>query len=124
MLKETKYIKQHPGERFRRWFEDEYFDLIVWYDSGNKISDFQLCYNKVKDEHVLSWQAEAGFSHNRIDDGEGVPLKNLTPILVPDGAFPFNFILERFKERAGKIDPKITEFIVSKINEYNEQIPG
>jgi len=30
MLCEIKNVKQYDGEPQRRWFVDDYFDLIVW----------------------------------------------------------------------------------------------
>ncbi len=37
MLKELEDIKQFAGEPKRRWFTDEYFDLIVWQDESAEI---------------------------------------------------------------------------------------
>jgi hypothetical protein len=44
MLHELTYIKQHEGEPKRRWFEDEYFDLVIWVDEKDDIIEFELCY--------------------------------------------------------------------------------
>lgn len=33
------------GDYKRSWMTDEYFDLIVWYEPGNAIHGFQLCYD-------------------------------------------------------------------------------
>jgi len=32
MLEESEYVRQVKGEPKRRWFSDDYFDLIVWVD--------------------------------------------------------------------------------------------
>jgi len=45
MLKEIKSVRQIPGEAFRRWFQDKYFDLIVHYNPKKEITAFELCYN-------------------------------------------------------------------------------
>ena len=44
MLQEWKQARQRPEEGDRRWFRDERFDLIIWYESG-VIVGFQLCYD-------------------------------------------------------------------------------
>jgi len=66
MLAEIQPVKQHQDDRFRRWFADDYFDLIVWYDERQEICGFQLCYEKSRAEHALTWRADAGYAHHRI----------------------------------------------------------
>ncbi len=46
MLRELKQVRQHKGEPRRRWFNDDYFDLIVWFSEKDSISGFQLCCDK------------------------------------------------------------------------------
>jgi hypothetical protein len=70
MLVEIRNTRQIEGEGFRRWFTDEFFDLIVWYDEKRTLVGFQLCYDKEGRERALTWTREHGFQHNRIDDGE------------------------------------------------------
>ena len=36
MLVEYRNVRQIRGEGHRRWFSDEYFDLIVWYDGKRR----------------------------------------------------------------------------------------
>lgn len=120
MLRENKNIKQYKGEKARKWFEDEYFDLIVWYDAVGEIYGFQLCYNKEEDEHVLTWQKDTGFAHNRIDTGEESPFRNLSPILVPDGIFPHGCVIKKFRERSGGIEQRIAEFVIDKLASCNK----
>jgi hypothetical protein len=43
------------GDLIRKWFTDEYFDLFVWSDNKGEIARFQLCCNKGRDEHALTW---------------------------------------------------------------------
>jgi hypothetical protein len=57
MLVEIEKVRQVPGEDYRRWFVDENTDLIVWYDaSGDRITGFQLCYDKKSVQRCLTWQ--------------------------------------------------------------------
>ena len=88
MLTETKNVRQIDGEPRRRWFWNDYFDIIVWFSDDNEIIGFQLCYDKSKRQRVLTWNKGTGYSHDKIDDGEGDPGKPKgTPILMADGIF-------------------------------------
>ena len=70
----------------------------VYFKEDGGIFGFQLCYDLNKNEHAFTWRKDEGFAHNLIDDGEGTPFKNMTPILVPDGVFPFEHIRKKFSE--------------------------
>ena len=70
MLKEYKRVRQIKGEAQRRWFSDDFFDLIVWFDESKNIVGFQLCYDILKISRALTWHQDGGYSHNRVDDGE------------------------------------------------------
>ena len=41
-----------------------------------------------------------------------------TPILVPDGVFPRDDVLARFRERGEEVDADIVEFIEEKLKGY------
>ena len=119
MFHELKDVNK-TGDRPRRWFQDDYFDLIVWYDAANAIHGFQLCYDKKGDEHAFTWEKDNGFSHNRIDSGEsntgGGPKR--TPILVSDGVFPFQKLVETIKARSEGLDSGLIELVLTKISEF------
>ncbi len=116
MLKEVDPDKLKDPNR--RWFSDDYFDLIVWLDRDSTFSGFQLCYDIRQSEHALTWTREAGFSHERVDEGDENPAKNRSPILVPDGLFPVQDIIERFFARSGDIDGRVRDFVVDKLRQY------
>jgi hypothetical protein len=118
MLKES-HVTRYPANSLRRWFSDEYFDLIVWVGRDEALSGFQLCYDKCKNERALTWTEEKGFIHERVDDGERNPSKNLTPILVPDGTCPTRELIERFLVNSEQIDPVLSSFVVDKLREYH-----
>ena len=123
MLYEVINIKQVKGEPRRRWFVDDYFDLIVWIDKGNSISGFQLCYNKYKKNHALTWHKASGYMHNRIDDGENKPGKYKSiPILVNNGQFNKNKIAELFKKASFKLEDKIAGIVYEKIIQYPQPV--
>ena len=114
-----KYVKQVPGEPRRRWFEDDYFDLLVWENEFGQIVEFQLCYDKLHNQRALIWKAQIGFLHNKVDDGENNPGKyKSTPILVDDGVFDSETIAEKFKYKSKDIDTKVSTFVINKIRDY------
>ena len=104
----------------RRWFSDPSWDLIVWFEPGGAIRGFQLCYDRAGDERALTWTRDAGYSHDRIDDGEGNPTKNRSPVLVSDGIFPASEIVKRFARDAAEIDPSIRDFVIARIRAYSQ----
>ena len=71
MLVEIENVRQVPGEEHRRWFVDENTDLIVWYNSpGDRITGFQLCYDKKAVQRCLTWQInETGSKPHLSADG-------------------------------------------------------
>ena len=117
MLKETYPGKDSEGRR-RRWFADDYFDLIVWMDTDEEISGFQLCYDKSTMERAVTWKRGSGFTHQRVDDGEADPAKNSTPILVPDGACPIQELIRIFTERSADMDEAVRSMILHELKEY------
>ena len=117
-----KYVKQIPGEPRRRWFEDNYFDLLVWENESGQIVEFQLCYDKLHYQRSLIWNEKSGYLHNKVDDGENNPGKyKATPILVDDGIFDAETIAEKFKYKSKDIDTKVSTFVYNKIGEYHGQ---
>jgi hypothetical protein len=115
-----KYVKQIPGEPRRRWFEDNYFDLIVWENELGQIAEFQLCYDKLHNQRSLIWKEQIGYMHNKVDDGENKPGRyKATPILIDDGVFDFVTIAEKFKYKSKDIDTKVSTFVFNKIKKYH-----
>ena len=97
MLHEIKNVKQHVGEGTRRWFTDNFFDLILWYE-GPSLCGFQLCYDKNYQERSLTWRKGDSYAHNKVDSGEVPGQSKSTPLLVADGLFDKQGIAERFKK--------------------------
>ena len=118
MLYEYSNVRQIKGEGTRRWFADDDFDLIIWYDYSDKIKGFQLCYDKQYSERALTWKRNGSYSHNKIDDGDVTFGNKKTPILVADGLFDKNIIGELFLEKSSDIDKDIVDFVYKKISEY------
>jgi hypothetical protein len=118
MLSEIRNARQVEGEGFRRWFTDDYFDLIVWYGNDRRLIGFQLCYDKQERERALTWTLEHGFQHNRIDSGEVPGHSKMTPIIIADGAFNRDPVAERFHKACANIDPAIASFVFETIQAY------
>ena len=117
MLREIINVRQIPDESRRRWFEDDLLDLIVWLDESGSITGFQLCYDKYRDEHALTWQRRGGFSHRRVDDGEYCSNRHKgTPVLLPDGLIDSTRIRDAFKNRSTTIDQQVAVFVSQRLS--------
>jgi hypothetical protein len=124
MLSEIPNARQVRGEGPRRWFADDYFDLIVWYDDAATLVGFQLCYDKLVRERALTWTLEHGYQHNRIDSGEVAGHSKMTPIIVADGAFAPGQVSERFRTASAQIDQGIATFVLDAIAGYSRAAGG
>lgn len=118
-MKEILDVSQIPGEPRRRWFSDDYFDLIVWFDPQGEIAGFQLCYDSKKNPRALTWLRDRGFAHDGIDDGDD-PLLGYksTPILVPNGPFDTLEIHKRFAEASTGLPENIARLVLEKIQSF------
>ncbi len=111
MLHEIRNVKQESGRGRRRWFESDGFDLVVWFEPAGDVSGFQLCYDFGSGEHALTWRPAGGFSHHAVDAGDQTPLKNESPILVPDGVVPWKELLRTFRARSGSLEPSLRDLV-------------
>ena len=117
MLSEIKNARQIAGEGTRRWFRDDDFDLIIWYDDNGVLFGFQLCYDKLLGERALTWK-NGSYQHNAIDDGE-VPWGNkMSPILVADGSFDKKRIAQVFGDKSSQIEQEIVDLVIDKVQNY------
>jgi hypothetical protein len=124
MLNEIRNARQIEGEGFRRWFTDEYFDLIVWYGDDGSLFGFQLCYDKQVRERALTWTRDHGFQHNRIDSGETPGHSKMTPVIIADGAFSRDPVAERFRQESASIDPGIARLVYDTVRSYPGPLSG
>jgi hypothetical protein len=118
-LIEASNVRQIPGESRRRWFASDDFDLIVsCNDLGAPIS-FQLCYNKLRAQHALTWEPTQGFVHSAVDDGEDVGIGyKRTPILLADGAVNANRVIAQFTEASVELPREIAEFVIEALRKH------
>lgn len=121
-LKEIKNVRQIPGEGFRRWFSDDFFDLYIWYDHNQKkVIGFQLAYGEVERDHALTWTRDHGFTHDGVDDGNITGGYKRSPILIANGVFDPQALLRMFAEHRGELDSKLYDLISSRIKEFPNQ---
>ncbi|WP_373501964.1 hypothetical protein [Desulfococcus sp.] len=112
-------VRQIAGEPKRRWFCDDFFDLILWLDDGGGILGFQLCYNKQGDQHALTWHAGSGYLHTRVDEGESRPGKfKASPVLMPNGPFSKEAIAVLFLRASRPLERWIVDAVHAKILQY------
>lgn len=110
--------KSVRGDYKRSWMSDDYFDLIVWYEQGNAIHGFQLCYGKPELERAITWLAGRGFAHAAVDSGDQDPECNSAPILVPDGSFPEAEVTREFCRRSTQLPKSLRNFVLAKIEQF------
>ncbi len=119
MLTELKKVSQIPGEPKRRWFCDDYFDLIVWYSKDDDIIGFQLCYDKDQNERALTWKNSSDYTHYRVDDGESRLCPKGIPILVSDGMFDHDELVDRFLKESSAIEKGLSKFVYNKLINFS-----
>jgi len=117
-LYEIKNVKQHNGEPIRRWFFAHMMDLYIWLNLKKKIIGFQLCYDKPKNPHALTWFSGIGYKHNRIDDGDKCCGHKEIRILTHNGKFNKTRIARTFSQKSRDLPPFISKFVYQKIVEY------
>ena len=69
MLREIRGVDQKTPGLVKRWFQDDYFDLVAWHDPRGTILRFQLCYaRESRGERVLEWRRGLGFQHLKTEE--------------------------------------------------------
>ena len=112
-MKEINNVRQVRGEARRRWFADDYFDLIVWYENED-ISGFQLCYDRHDNPRVYTWSKSKGHNHAAIDDGDAIDHGyKKSPILIADGEFQAGEILEKFLKSGKDLPTEVVSLVES-----------
>lgn len=97
-------------------YASDYFDLFVWLDANQLIAEFQLCYEKLGQEKVFTWNDKGTLSHRRVDSGK--QQRSMSAIYTPNGAFPRAMVSERFRQSAERLDRELVAFVLEKIEAY------
>ena len=119
VLREIRDVRQVQEEPRRRWFSDENFDLIVWFDPENEVIGFQLCYDKETEQKALTWLNQDGYQHSRIDNGDNPGKMKASPVLEANGHFDREGIGHRFRKNRGDVPDKIADYVYEKIMNYS-----
>ena len=119
-LKEFKKVSQEAGgKNKRRWFSDRSIELLVWLNKdGDELIGFQLCYDLQSNPHAFTWQKENNLLlHEKIDEGDSLPRKNLSPIMVSDGVPPILRVKEEFERESSEVDENIRTLVLKVLSE-------
>ena len=122
-LRENKTVRQRPEEGFRRWFVNEYFDLIFWYQSRNgEMTGFQLCYDRHRDERAFTWERGKQSSHYVSSGGDerGRPWI-ATAILHGDAGSVPNEVVSRLEMERGELEAELLSLVLERVRVYNER---
>lgn len=118
MLHEIKNVKQERGPGRRRWFESDGLELVVWFDQGDTVTGFQICYDFGHGEHALTWRRESGFAHTGIDAGDESPFMNRTPVLkMPQTDPPWTEIVRVFESHSVTLEPALRSLVLGRLTE-------
>jgi len=124
MLREIGAIRQDSDRGYRRWFQDDYFDLYVWHDVQGVPIAFQLCYARNASEGAITWRAGEGYSHARVDAGEHGPFASMSPLLRPASAPPYFHIYRRVLVATAGWEPALRVFLLERLREYRKVLFG
>ena len=116
MLTEKEQARQKSGESNRRWFRDDFFDLIVWFDATGQVLLFQLSYDPDGVDGLLEWRRASGLSHFTVDTEGRRPARHArTPFLVPTPAPDTKPLVDRFAAEAVEIDARLVDFVLGEL---------
>lgn len=123
-LVENKSVRQRPDEGFRRWFMNDYFDLIVWYrDVSGPVQGFQLCYSRHRGERAFTWQSDSAASHFVSDGTDGQGISRLaTGILTGDAGPVPPRVLSRLEAEKGDLPDELLTLILQRVGDYNDRL--
>ena len=112
-LREIRRARQEAGgAKRRRWYTCASADLYVWESASESASvsalkAFEFCYAKPRAERSLTWSADQGFRHFRIDDGEPSPLVNSTPVAVASETVDWAAVALTLERFGANIEPRL-----------------
>ena len=124
MLHEIGSVRQDDPRGTRRWFQDDYFDLYLWFDPQHSLLAFQLCYARNRAEGAISWNRDAGFAHDKVDSGESATRYSMAPILRADGAPPYFRIYSQFLSASASLPQELRDIVIDRLRAYRVLLYG
>lgn len=116
MLREISNIRQRTGEYFRRWFQGQQMEVLVWEDMEHNLAGFEMSYRKGLTEYALLWEHPDHFAHYRVDDGEGsFGRHKSSPVLLHDDHFEADYLLMLFELESQMLEHKLANLVRDKI---------
>ncbi len=109
MLREIPSSRKRINGLTRRWFTNEIFDLFIFFNKNNMLVQFQLCYIKRDNEHVISWSEKSGYAHDRIDTGRDMPGRAGSPLFVSNGFCDIDTVKKTFIDSSLNLDNTLFE---------------
>jgi hypothetical protein len=115
MLREIGHIKEISGQGARRWFNDEYLDLFVWYDAGGRILGFQLCFDKnTRDERAITFTETGGYSLDQVTTETSVCDLG-SAVLSRVNGFSGQRLIEQLDARGQLLEPALYDYLMEKL---------
>ena len=118
-LREITSVQQVLGSGLLRWFASSEMDLFLWLGDGDELLGFQFSYDKQHGERALAWNARTGFTHDRVDDGEGEPGARYkgAPLMREGGKPDVERIVGLLSENRAAVPPNLFEAMLAKIRQ-------
>lgn len=114
---EIQGVRQRPDEGFRRWFSNNYFDLVFWYEEeAGELTGIQFCYGKPYAEKAFTWERSYK-SHHYVSEQNKT--SQATGILRGNAGNIPETVVNRFLEESPEMDEALKDLILDKIDEYN-----
>jgi hypothetical protein len=122
-LSENRSVRQRPEEGFRRWFLNEFFDIIVWYESSKgEPTGFQLCYNRNIDERAFTWQRGKQSSHYVSSGSDEPRVPSIATAILHGDAGPVpEDVLSRLEADQGELDADLLDAILTRARDFNRR---
>ena len=122
MLREINLSRQDDPAIRKRWFEDGFFDLFLWfrteeYPAGAPFH-MQLCYGKPAREKAVSWREGHGYFHDGVLSNQPGEVVAKSSILEAGGAFDFSNVNARFLRDSANLDIGVRKFVIEKLHHF------
>lgn len=123
-IKENLEVRQRDNEGWRRWFVNDFFDIILWYSKKDgELIGFQVCYGRgTADERAYTYEFSSQ-SHHFVAEGQKPnSLGKLgTAILTGHAGRIPQHVLDKLVDEAGDLPSNMLRLILEKAGEFNNR---